>query len=105
MSGGAASATNTHTLVIIATNRPIVFPPSVATTPLFRSLAIAMMSNEVTSGTTVIRIAFTQSVPIGSTTAGRVVRNPPPNADMKIPLISPRTRPTSILAVRDILPR
>jgi hypothetical protein len=61
-----------------------------------------VISRETIKGTTVIRIAFTHSVPIGSTIAGILSRTALSKTDTNIPPISPTRRLTKTRTVDDI---
>jgi hypothetical protein len=69
-SGGASRAVRTQPAKTMTPNTPMLRAPSAATALPLPSPAIVTMRSDTTSGTTVIRIAFTQIAPIGSTTAG-----------------------------------
>jgi len=64
--------------------------------------ATLTMRRETTSGTTVIRMAFTQSVPIGSTNETRANSGGPPKAEIAIPPARPAARATRTRLVGDM---
>jgi hypothetical protein len=100
--GGAARSASSAVPIRSARNSPSVRAPRRPT--LLRSLTEATppMSIATTSGTTVMRMALTHSSPIG-TIHETAASNPGlPDAETRIPAISPATSDTSTRLVREI---
>ena len=69
--GGATKNVNRLETTIMVTNSAIALPPSWAIVPVVSCPAMAVIISAINSGTTVMRIPFTHSVPIGSIIDGR----------------------------------
>jgi len=80
----------------IATNSAIERPPKRVALLASTLEATAVITSEISSGITVIRMAFTQSVPMGSTKSDTRCSNGEPEDSMNTPASSPPTSPSRI---------
>jgi hypothetical protein len=83
-------------------NRSVAPPPTRPSVRPSRADVIPVITSDTTSGITVMRIAFTQSAPIGSTSCGTGRSTGTSSAEITIPSTSARARARPMRAVSDM---
>jgi hypothetical protein len=98
MSGGATRKQKRLEATIMDMNQAMALPPSCATMPVFPCPAMAVIMSAIKSGITVMRMAFTHSVPMGSIIDGNFDAELASRSEKPIPPSRPSASPRSMRA-------